>query len=76
MYIMDEFIKSVECYHYFVLGSDSSCNVYKSLREMQDNIGVDYSTISKKLKENDNNCYVTPKGSSETYYYVKKFKEN
>ena len=39
---MDEFIKSVECYNYFVLGSDSSCNVYKSLREIQDDINVDY----------------------------------
>lgn len=69
---MDEFIKSVELYNYFVLGSDSSCNVYKSLREIQDDINVDYSTISKKLKEN-NTCYVTPK-SSDTNYFIKKFK--
>jgi hypothetical protein len=69
---MDDFVKSVECYYYFVLGSDSSCNVYKSLREIQDDISVDYSTISKKLKE-DNTCFVTPKGS-ETHYYIKKFR--
>ena len=69
---MDDFVKSVECYYYFVLGSDSSCNVYKSLREIQDDINVDYSTISKKLKE-DNTCFVTPKGS-ETHYFIKKFR--
>ena len=69
---MDNFVKSVECYYYFVLGSDSSCNVYKSLREIQDDINVDYSTISKKLKE-DNTCFVTPKGS-ETHYFIKKFR--
>ncbi len=69
---MNDFVKSVECYYYFVLGSDSSCNVYKSLREIQDDICVDYSTISKKLKE-DKTCFVTPKGS-ETHYYIKKFR--
>ena len=69
---MDDFVKSVECYYYFVLGSDSSCNGYKSLREIQDDINVDYSTISKKLKE-DNTCFVTPKGS-KTHYFIKKFR--
>lgn len=69
---MDDFVKSVECYYYIVLGSDSSCNVYKSLREIQDDISVDYSTISKKLKDN-NRCFVTPK-ASETHYYIKKFR--
>lgn len=69
---MDEFVKSVDCYFYFVLGSDSSCNVYKSLREINDDIGVDYSTISKKLKDS-NSCYVTPKGV-DIYYYINKFK--
>lgn len=75
---MDIFRKSVECYNYIVLGSDSSCNVYKSLRSISQDINVDYSTISKKMKSSLDNksCFVSPKGVSETFYYIVKFKEN
>jgi len=74
---MDSFQKSVECYNYIVLCSDSSCNVYKSLRAISQDINVDYSTISKKMKSslNNNSCFVNPKGVSDTFYYIVKFKD-
>ena len=44
-------MKSVKILCYFVLGSDSTCNVYiNPWGEIQDDISVDYSTISKKIK--------------------------
>ena len=72
---MEDFQKSVEDYNYIVLGSDSSCNIYKSLRSIANDINIDHSTISKKLKSNTNTtrCFVTPKCNTDTYYYIVKF---
>jgi len=75
---MNEFEKQVEEYNYFVFNSDNTCNIYKSLRAISNDIEVDYSTISKKIKKGDNttSCVVTPKNTPNTYYYIVKFKEN
>ena len=75
---MDEFVKYVESYNYMVLGSDSSCNIYKSLRSISQEIEVDYSTISKKMKNSSNNknCIVTPKNGVNIYYYIVKLKQD
>ena len=67
---MEDFQKSVEMYNYVVLGSDSTCNAYSSLRNISNEINVDYSTISKKLKQNNLNCFVSPKGNTEIHYYI------
>tara|TARA_B100000886_G_C20060286_1_gene341438 strand:+ start:107 stop:328 length:222 start_codon:yes stop_codon:yes gene_type:complete len=69
---MDHFQKNVELYNYIVLGSDSTCNAYKSLRNIADDINVDYSTISKKLKNSLDKlkCFVSPKGNQENFYYI------
>ena len=69
---MDDFKILVESYNYLVLGSDTSCNVYSSLRNISNEICVDYSTISKKLSNNSNYCIVSPKKSPNLYYYIKK----
>ncbi len=71
---MDEFVDLISNYKYLVLGNDTTCNVYKSLRDMSNEINVDYSTISKKLKENEGNwCFCTSK-QSKCNYYIKKIK--
>lgn len=41
-----------------------------SLREIGENILIDYSTISKKLKENDH-CFCTCKDTNSIYYIKK-----
>jgi len=75
---MINFEKEVEEYNYFVFKSDNTCNVYKSLRAISNDINVDYSTISKKIKKNGDttSCVVAPKNAPNTYYYIVKFKEN
>ena len=57
---MDEFADLIQHYKLFVLGNDNTCNCYRSLRDISNEIVVDYSTISKKLKENGGNwCLCT-----------------
>ena len=47
---MDNFKGLIKNYKYLVLGNDSTCNCYRSLRDISTEIVVDYTTISKKLK--------------------------
>ena len=69
---MDEFQKQIKELTYIVLSDDGFCNAYTSLRTMSNEIFVDYSTISKKLKVNNNEfCFCTAK-ESKTNYYIKK----
>ena len=65
---MREFLKNK---HYFVVFPDKSTKLYKSLRDIQDEILVDSSTISKKLKS-FNSCYCIAK-SSGFVFFIKKF---
>jgi|TARA_Y100000992_G_C21106387_1_gene415115 hypothetical protein len=75
---MDKFQKNVECYNYMVLSSHNTCNVYTSLRSISQDIDVDYTTISKKMKNSLNNkcCFVAPKNEIDIYYYIVKFKQD
>ena len=57
--------------HYLVIFPDKSIKLYKSLREIQNEIIVDASTISKKLKSLDN-CFCISK-SSGYVFFIKKF---
>lgn len=63
-----KFEEEVLLYKYLVLGPQSYCNVFKSLRLISQEIMVDYSTISKKLKENSDGCYCVSKSDKETYF--------
>jgi len=64
---MKEFLKNK---HYFVVFPDKSTKLYKSLRDIQDEILVDSSTIPK-LKS-FNSCYCIAK-SSGFVFFIKKF---
>ena len=71
---MEDFSKLISGYKYLVLGNDNTCNVFKSLRDISNDISVDYTTISKKLKENNNEyCYCVSK-ETKGIFFVKKFK--
>ena len=47
------------------------CNVFQSLRLISQEIYVDYTTISKKLKEKDDGCFCISKKDKETYFIKK-----
>jgi|TARA_B100000795_G_scaffold150076_1_gene112407 hypothetical protein len=49
---MERYAKSLK---YFVIYPDKTTKFYKSLRQISVDIDVDYTTISRKLKE-DNPC--------------------
>lgn len=71
---MDEFTDLIKHYKYLVLGNDNTCNCYRSLRDISNEIVVDYSTISKKLKENGGNWCLCTSKESKFNYYIKKIK--
>ena len=66
-----DFKDDVYLYKYLVLGNFGYCNVFKSLRYISDEILVDYSTISKKLKENQDGCFCVSKHDNQTYFIRK-----
>lgn len=55
-------------YKYIVVFPDKKVELYKSLRDIQNDISIDSSTISKKLKNEEH--MFTPKGS-EYIFYIK-----
>jgi len=67
------FKEEVYLYKYLVLSSNGYCNVFQSLRLIAQEILVDYSTISKKLKdgEEDEGCFCISKIDKETYFIRK-----
>jgi len=48
---MKEFVKK---YEYVVIFPDKKVELFKSLRNIQEKVMIDASTISKKLKNNEN----------------------
>lgn len=56
--------------NYLVIYPDKEVRFYKSLRNISDEIYVDHTTISKKLK-NEDTCYVISK-LNNFMYYIKK----
>lgn len=63
----DEYVKKL---NYLVIYPDKSTKFYKSLRSISDDIFVDYTTISKKLKE-DTSCIVICR-INNLMFYIKK----
>ncbi len=55
--------KYVKKYKYLVVFPDKKVELFKSLRDIQESICIDSSTISKKL--NNNGKKKTPKGGGE-----------
>ena len=60
---MTDYIKK---YNYLVIFPDKKIELFKSLRDIQNSISIDSSTISKKLK-NDEHIF-TAKGSEFIFY--------
>lgn len=60
---MTDYVKK---YNYLVIFPDRKIELFKSLRDIQNSISIDSSTISKKLK-NDEHIF-TAKGSEYIFY--------
>ena len=60
---MKDYVKK---YNYLVIFPDRKVELFKSLRDIQNSISIDSSTISKKLK-NDEHIF-TAKGSEYIFY--------
>tara|TARA_B100000035_G_C20791028_1_gene461248 strand:+ start:400 stop:648 length:249 start_codon:yes stop_codon:yes gene_type:complete len=61
-----DMIAYVNKYNYMVIFPDRKVELFKSLRDIQNSISIDSSTISKKLK-NDEHIF-TAKGSEYIFY--------
>ena len=61
-----DMIEYVKKYNYLVIFPDKKVELFKSLRDIQNSISIDSSTISKKLK-NDEHIF-TAKGSKFIFY--------
>ena len=61
-----DMIAYVNKYNYMVIFPDKKVELFKSLRDIQNSISIDSSTISKKLK-NDEHIF-TAKGSEFIFY--------
>ena len=61
-----DMIEYVKKYNYLVIFPDRKIELFKSLRDIQNSISIDSSTISKKLK-NDEHIF-TAKGSEYIFY--------
>ena len=58
--------KYIHKYKYLVIFPDKKVELFKSLRDIQNSICIDSSTISKKLNSGEN--MFTPKGSDFIFY--------
>jgi hypothetical protein len=69
---MSEFVGQIDMenyinkYKYIVIFPDKKIELFKSLRDIQEKICVDSSTISKKLKNNEH--IFTAKGTEYIFY--------
>ena len=61
-----DMIAYINKYNYMVIFPDKKVELFKSLRDIQNSISIDSSTISKKLK-NDEHIF-TAKGSEFIFY--------
>tara|TARA_Y100000591_G_scaffold127417_1_gene109111 strand:- start:1462 stop:1674 length:213 start_codon:yes stop_codon:yes gene_type:complete len=68
---MDSKFKSWNKYKYLTIDENGKSSVYTSLREISKNIDVDYTTISKKLKDSLENCVCTSKTTKKCYLIKK-----
>ncbi len=65
--VMEDYINK---YNYLVVKPDYSVELYRSLRKIADDISLDPSTISKKLKE-ENGCLCSSKPEGYVFYIKK-----
>mgnify|MGYP001480526174 CR=1 FL=1 len=68
----NEMNKFINKYNYLVVFPDKKPKLYKSLRDIESEISVAASTISKKLKEGDS-CICQSRGT-DFYFFVHSIK--
>lgn len=69
---MDEFKNNIKEFNYLIINDDGISNMYSSLRSISNDINVDYSTISKKMKINNGEfCFCRSKLTKTNYYICK-----
>ncbi len=64
---MISFPEMLQRYKYLVINKHEHCKMYASLRDISRDIGVDFTTISKKLKTNSECCVCQSKMTKESY---------
>ena len=64
---MVTFLEMLQKNKYLVIRENGSCRLYASLRDISQDIGVDYTTISKKLKTDPDFCVCRAKTTRENY---------
>jgi len=64
----DDYNKYLDTLNYLVVYPDKKKKFFKSLRDIKNEIYVDSSTISKKLSENGDSCYVTCRINNYVFY--------
>lgn len=64
---MMDFVRSLK---YLVVFPDKKTQIYRSLRDISDDICVDYSTISKKLKNETGDVFIS-KGTDFIFWIQK-----
>ena len=67
---MEEFIRK---FSYIVIFPDKKVELFKSLRDIQESVMIDASTISKKLKNNE---YLFTSKSTGFIFYITRLKVN
>ena len=60
-------MENIRLYKYLIIDKEMNLKLYKSLREIEKDLGISYSGISKKLKMS-NYCVCVPKKTTEVYY--------
>ena len=64
---MSSFSDMLKKYKYLVISKNESCKLYASLRDISQDIGVDFTTISKKLRTEPECCVCKAKTTKEMY---------
>jgi hypothetical protein len=64
---MNYFTNILQKYKYLVITRHEDCKMYTSLRDIARDIGVDFTTISKKLKVSPDLCICKAKTTKESY---------
>jgi len=65
---MLKFIKN----KYLVIYPDQSIKLYSNLRDIENDILISYSSISKKINENENNYCICEAKGTKYIFYIKK----
>ena len=60
-------MENIRNYKYLVIDLSMNSKLYKSLREIEKDLGISYSGISKKLKMS-NYCVCVPKKTTDVFY--------